>query len=395
MPKNGLTEECYRRSVDLIKTNSDKHGTSAALRWEENGKYANIFARDAGISILGMAASGDPKLAELARANLKTLAGSQTKFGQIPSSVDPAKGERLFYYLGSVDSTLWWLIALDSYVKRTGDKQFMVSLEKEIKRAFRWLFCQDTNQDGLLEQGEASDWADYMPGNGIVLYTNVLWYRALEVYGYKEEAALAADGINNLFLPHRANPNRSLYLKGKYHRLKTLAQTKALAEDKPYYLHYVSFRCASDRCDVFGNLLAILFGLATPARAKAIIAHMRNNAVSDVYPVQAFFPPIEKGDPDWREYLEKSPSLNGAYGYHNGGIWPMIGGFWAAALHKTGKTDLAAKELVRLAEMNSLNDWQFNEWFHGQTGEPKGMPGQTWNAGAYLFAWHYLRGEIK
>jgi len=36
--------------------------------------------------------------------------------------------------------------------------------------------------------------------------------------------------------------------------------------------------------------------------------------------------------------------------------------------------------------MNSVNGWAFHEWFHGRTGEPRGMAGQSWNAAVYILA---------
>jgi glycogen debranching enzyme len=78
--------------------------------------------------------------------------------------------------------------------------------------------------------------------------------------------------------------------------------------------------------------------------------------------------------------------------YHNGGIWPFVGGFWVAALTLTGETERASAELVKLARVNALDDWSFNEWLHGQTLQPRGMRGQSWNAAAFLLALDCVRG---
>jgi hypothetical protein len=44
--------------------------------------------------------------------------------------------------------------------------------------------------------------------------------------------------------------------------------------------------------------------------------------------------------------------------------------------------------------VNSVNNWQFNEWFHGLTGEPMGMPGQSWNAASFLLAAMSLKDKV-
>lgn len=44
--------------------------------------------------------------------------------------------------------------------------------------------------------------------------------------------------------------------------------------------------------------------------------------------------------------------------------------------------------------VNQVNGWQFNEWFHGKTGEPLGMPGQSWSAAGFLLALHAMEKRI-
>jgi glycogen debranching enzyme len=82
------------------------------------------------------------------------------------------------------------------------------------------------------------------------------------------------------------------------------------------------------------------------------------------------------------------------YRYHNGGVWPFIGAFWVMALAGVGRRVEAREQLHKLAQLNSLNQWEFNEWFHGQTGEASGMPGQSWNAAMYLLASRCLEEKI-
>jgi glycogen debranching enzyme len=85
---------------------------------------------------------------------------------------------------------------------------------------------------------------------------------------------------------------------------------------------------------------------------------------------------------------------NLVYQYHNGGCWPMVGGFWVMMLAALGETRRAQAALETLARANAAHHWQFNEWFHGRTGEPMGMPGQSWNAASFLLAADSLEGRI-
>ena len=53
-----------------------------------------------------------------------------------------------------------------------------------------------------------------------------------------------------------------------------------------------------------------------------------------------------------------------------------------------GKRQAAAEdELLRLAQANALNDWEFNEYLHGELGNPMGVPHKSWNAATYIMAY--------
>ena len=52
-------------------------------------------------------------------ASLDALVAQQAPNGQIPKYVDPQGQDADFWYLGCIDATLWWLIAVD-HVRRAG-----------------------------------------------------------------------------------------------------------------------------------------------------------------------------------------------------------------------------------------------------------------------------------
>jgi hypothetical protein len=136
---------------------------------------------------------------------------------------------------------------------------------------------------------------------------------------------------------------------------------------------------------VFGNLLAVVHGLAGDSRAHEIFEALRAAGVAEPWPVRVVTRPIERGHELWRAYMERHRQ-NRPHQYHNGGLWPFVGAFWVLALLQLGKTALARAELVKLARVNALDGWRFTEWFHGATLAPMGMPGQSWNAATFLVA---------
>jgi hypothetical protein len=120
---------------------------------------------------------------------------------------------------------------------------------------------------------------------------------------------------------------------------------------------------------------------------------MAQVGMAEPYPTKAIYPPIFPGESHWRDYY-RSRNLNLPHQYHNGGIWPMIGGFHVAALVRHQWQRQAEQMIVSLAEANrqgTLYDWTFNEWLHGSSGHPMGFEQQAWSAAMYLYAENAVR----
>ena len=125
---------------------------------------------------------------------------------------------------------------------------------------------------------------------------------------------------------------------------------------------------------MLGNVLAVLCGIADDAAAHRTLQALERAQVNEPYPVRTVCDPIMPASALWRPYMSRHRQ-NLAWQYHNGGVWPFVGGFWVAALAHAGMADRARRDLARLAQANALRDWQFNEWLHGRTLAPSGMRG--------------------
>jgi hypothetical protein len=385
-PENlNLIQSCADESLKLLHRNLTAKGVLAASRSlkSESRHYTRIFGRDAAICGLGMIISGDAVLIEGVKQSLLTLARHQADNGQIPKYVDPEEKEADFWYLGCIDATLWWLITVKVISRLLPDTEFETSLAQNIAKALTWLHCQEHPRLFLLQQNEASDWADIMPRSGFVLYTNALWFYVKRLYGlpYLEETKYH---FNHLFYPFTNHIP-------EYRRLRLLTHfVRNKIKNRDLYLSFVNFSFWGEEGDVFANLLAILFGLADDERTNQIVKHIERIQKNAAFPVRVVGEPISKDNPLWRAYMGRHRQ-NLAHQYHNGGIWPFVGGFWVMVLSVIGKAKKAQQELEKLASANHVNGWEFNEWFHGQSNEPKGMAGQSWNAAMFLLAKHTLQ----
>jgi len=383
-----LVSEAGAEARALLLRNTTASGVLAATPGDaaDARRYTRIFGRDAAICAIAMALSGDEQLVRGARASLVSLAAHQADNGQIPKYVDPAGREGDFWYLGCIDATLWWLIALRFVSRDGGESTLETALAAHAGRAIQWLQAQEHPRLHLVQQNEASDWADIMPRSGFVLYSNALWYYVKRLYELPT-ADSTHYHFNHLFHPF----SRDL---PEYHRLRLLMHyARHRARDQNLYLSFVNFSFFGEEGDVLGNLLAVLFGLADDAQANRIIRSLAGSRADRPWPMRAVCRPIRRNSRLWRPYMERHRQ-NVEYQYHNGGIWPFIGGFWVMALALLGQRPAAERALTELAMVNQLGNWEFNEWLHGKSGKPMGMKGQSWNAATFLLARQALSRRV-
>src|SRR6201996_9084574 len=346
-----LLDACHSQSVDLLKRNLTPAGILAASATPQADKrgYTAIFGRDAAVCAIGMVLSGDQALARAAAASLNTLAKHQALNGQIAKFVDVQKQEADFWYLGCIDSTLWWLIALSFLDRHHRPSGLLRRYAKRVALAVQWLLAQEHQRFYLLQQNEASDWADIMPRSGFVLYTNSLWYFVKRLYRLDHVEETHAN-FNGMFHPFSGGLS-------EYRRARLLNDyVLRNARERDLYLSFVNFAFFGEEGDVFGNVLAVLLGLADERASRRTLDALTRSHASDPYPVRAVTRPIKRASVLWRPYMARHRQ-NQVWQYHNGGIWPMVGGFWVAALVANGRKKQAEEELVKLARACAVKDW--------------------------------------
>ena len=122
-----------------------------------------------------MALSGDAQLERAAAAGLHTLGaapGAERTDREVRGS---ARDEPIS---GISDASIRPLVADRARAPRSTPRGSTLRRRyaRRIQLAMQWLLAQEHQRFFLLQQNEASDWADIMPRSGFVLYTNALWY---------------------------------------------------------------------------------------------------------------------------------------------------------------------------------------------------------------------------
>ena len=334
--------------------------------------YPEPYTRDLLISSLGIMACGNALLLRSLRRVFTTLAQNQSPLGQIPSLVHDPEDR------GSSDTTPLFLLTLGLFRRYTGHTRF---LEGASRKALRWMAYQSPEDRAMVAQQPTSDWRDEQWVLGYGLYVNALVHGYFRLLGDEGRARVLRATLN------RPGPGGGVR---RGHPVEGLA-----IHGKPHYALWSYKVLRDERCDVLGNSLAILTGVASRARAGRILdwietecgaLRARGELALDLPP--CLMPVVLPKDTDWHP---RYASYNLPGHYHNGGVWPFVCGFYVAALVAAGQKRRANEKLAALTELVKPSReapvrFGFNEWFRPRDGAPAGQDWQTWSASMYLYA---------
>lgn len=393
------TKQARDKAIEVLKNCAKPAGFYASGL---PGGYEAVWARDSMTAALGAALLGSDFKKTIAKS-IALLAKNQGEMGQIPNCVGSYNTDResdVTY--NSVDSSLWFIIGNFVYARQYNDASLLKKYGRNIAAALYWLRAQDPDNVGLIAQQPTNDWQDAFPHKyGYTIHIHSLYYAVLKMIGDDKRADEVKKIING-----EKRKYCSLYgAKPGYYYPWAWKNHDCIREHEEWF-------------DAAGNLLAVITGLASSAIAKKILNYIEKQKINRPYPCKAIWPPIKKGDKEWRDYFALCDARKPLH-YLNGGVWPFIGGLYVAALVKMKQFKKAQAELKLLAEANlriiknpSSPDYiiptglrkkisrdelikmrrkEFNEWLHGRTGEPMGEPYQAWSAGMYIYAYECVK----
>jgi GH15 family glucan-1,4-alpha-glucosidase len=274
----------------------------------------------------------------------------------------------------SLDSQALLVIAALVYVEESGDMDFLETHWRNLVLAMNWLknFASE-EAGGMLDQGAYADWADSVVRQGHVLYTNVVYWKALS------QMAEAAPRLK---------------LKDDAARYSEWANRLAGSIQERLWDPRCGYFATSERLNQLssdGNLLAIAWGLAQPEQSARILQNMEAAGMSQPVPTRAAYPSYPPG------LIALENRLGSLAIYHTEASWLWLGAWHVIALVRTGNMDSAWQLIMRIAEA-IVRDRQVNE-VHGPDGRPltsqwyKSESPLTWNAGMVIYAYHVFENE--
>jgi hypothetical protein len=399
--------EGYDHAVALLRSCISEAGFLASPTHSAN--YRRVWGRDGIIMGLGALAAGGEEFASAFRRTLQTLARHQGPHGEIPSNVDPRSG-RISYggTTGRVDADLWFVVGCGEYWRSTQDESFLHEMLPVLERVRFLLGAWEFNSRGLLYIPLTGDWADEYLQHGYVLYDQLIYYQALLSLAAirrdlreGEDAELAEKAsrlrslirVNYWLVPGEEVP------QGAYHPvLYRRGRRAAERSGKQYWMPFFSPTGYGYRVDAFANVLASLFDIADDEQREIVDKRLLKIAPAELPLLPAFHPVIRSVDEDWAD-LQMTFTYefrNNPYEYHNGGLWPLITGFWVADLASRGRHEVARRSLSALHRANAMEmdgeAWSFPEYLHGKELTPGGTRHLGWSAAAAVIGQKALEG---
>jgi len=359
--------------------------------------FRESWARDFGFAAYGLLAL---ELYDTVKETLEAFFWHQTPEGQLPVKLHSIHVVTRFLYsffgreqpmetmlkpkyisghgAPSLDGQGMLLIAALTYIRETGDITFLQTHWEKLQLAIKWLESYSIDpEDVLLHQGAYADWADSIARRGRVLYTNVIYWKALSEMS---SAATSQD------------------LKEEAAHYHTEAENVSRAINAQLWRSDLGYFVTSDGLDQLssdGNLLAISWGLAKTEQAESILKVMEEAGMAKPVPTRVVYPSYPVELVALENLLGRMPN------YHTDASWLWIGAWHVIALVKTGHVDKAHQLVARITEV-IVRDKQVNE-VHAPNGQPlssiwyKSESPLSWNAGMIIYASHIFgsaQGEI-
>ena len=431
-----MLEEAWKQLENSIVEYKGKPiGTLAAKdKTSKSLNYNQIFMRDFAVSAFAFLMNGNYEIVKNFLEITMKLQSKESEMdcflparGTMPASfkIDrssegetliPDFGEKAIARVAPVDSVFWWLYILRAYVKKTDDWEFAQSNDCQlaIKMILELSLINRFDMFPTLLVPEGSFMIDRRMGvYGYPLEIQGLFYTALlsakELLTDNKENKIYIDNIDKrlghlvyhirkYFWLNFEKLNQIYRYKIEEYKENALNQFNIFPESIPSWVlnwlsdddGYFAGDVGPSRMDFrffsAGNLLMIINSLADRGQSNAILKLFfnRENELIGEMPMKVCYPALTGRD--WELITGHDPK-NEPWSYHNGGSWPFLIWYLAAASIKTGATEHLSK-LIKMMERRLSRD-NYPEYYDGVHSRLVGKEArsrQTWSIAGYIIA---------
>ncbi len=331
----------------------------------ERPGFAWFFGGDGIINSLAVVNYGD---FEGARREIEFLFKYQRKDGKIPHEISQGAGFVNWfrnygfpYFHG--DTTLYFALLLDYYVKWTGDKLLLRKYYGKIYRLMEWLLNADADDDGIVDTAKAGTGASETGPLRQAMKTDIL-LAGLSIKAW--------EAMNNIWKILRSR--RNLILSQKYlKRAREKFEQLFWDQNLQYYVYAIK-KDGKIKETTIWPAIPMRFGAIKEERGKVAAETIATPWLST----------------DWgTRFLSSRSNYYDPVSYNNGAVWPFLTGFASLALYNYGNPYHAFSLLQ--ANANIFGDFDYGaatELLSGDIYRPldQSVPNQIWSSGTTLSA---------
>ncbi|MBN1995700.1 MAG: hypothetical protein JW953_23635 [Anaerolineae bacterium] len=274
----------------------------------------------------------------------------------------------------SLDGNALLVVAALNYTLRSGDRHFAQTYWQALKQAINWLEKHALEADGLLHQKAFADWADSVARAGRILYTNVLYWKALQTLA---ESAAIYEYFEDQY-----------YFAAKAQYLKKSINEYFWRDDLGYYVTSQIF----DNLSSGGNLLAVAWEMTTPQQAHSILDKMNEFNMANPVPTQVVHRPYPN------EFIAIENRLGGIPHYHTQAAWLWLGAWHVIALARMRRMTEAEILLHRISKViardGAVHEVYAPTGHHLSTFWYTSEAPLTWSAGMVVYAYHVYQRAL-
>ena len=281
----------------------------------------------------------------------------------------------------SVDDNLLLVIAFCKYIERTNDLEFAKKYYEQVKRALEFYSKKGLIRENLIHEVGFSNWEDTIYKKGFVLYTSCLWYEAVGQFK-KIYSILSFAETQDFASLQEINIPLTKDILSQIQKLFWL-------KDEGYFADSVYKSNQQKYFDLAGNMLAILFDIATTEQAEKILRFVETNCNASLQDERNILHPINYPLYPWYR-ISPVLFLFNIQKYQNGISWSWVEVLLVAAEVKMGKIEQAKIHLENLSNV-IIKNGHIHEtyWLDGRPFNHlfwKSAVPFAWGAGLYLYA---------
>jgi hypothetical protein len=329
-------------------------------------------------------------------------------------------GEHAIARVTPVDSSLWWLILLRTYVRVTGDIELshQPEFQQGIINILKLCLADRFDMFPTMLVPDGAFMIDRRMGvYGHPLEIQALFYAALR--SVRELLAPSRQGeIYTMIVNHRLstlNHHIRQYYWLDIKRLNEIYRYRGeefgqdainkfniypdtipdwLTEWMPETGGYLAGNLGPSQMDfrffAVGNLMSIICSLSSAQESQGImdLIEQRWDDLVGNMPMKICFPALE--GLEWKILTGCDPK-NVPWSYHNGGNWPVLLWLLVAAAIKTDRMKIAQRAIALAEKRLSEDKWP--EYYDGKNGRLIGKQSrkyQTWTIAGFLVAKHLI-----